>query len=195
MSKDKLQLPLDIATFLRVQKWYLFALAAIAFTIIFAQVLIQRHLNSQLNDSRVINIAGRQRAYSQKLVKEVLLLKTAQSKKERQDVQSELHETLEVWKTSHEALQSGNETLGIPVDKDEEIGRLFSRLTPYHRAMVGAVETILTQMEKNPGSLPLQFEADMTTVLQNECTFLKVMDTIVNDYDRHSREQLQNLNY
>jgi PAS domain S-box-containing protein len=48
-------------------------------------------------------------------------------------------------------------------------------------------------MEKKPGSLPLQFEDEMTTVLQNEGTFLKVMDTIVNEYDRHSREQLQNL--
>ena len=75
MSNSTLQKPLDTTTFLRVRKWYLLAFAGIALTIIIAQLLIQTHLNSQLDDSRVINVAGRQRALSQKLVKEVLLVK------------------------------------------------------------------------------------------------------------------------
>ena len=68
MMEGEKQQALDTATFLRVRKWYLLAIAAIALTVIFAQILIQQHLDSQLNDSRVINVAGRQRAFSQKLV-------------------------------------------------------------------------------------------------------------------------------
>ncbi|MEM7381539.1 MAG: histidine kinase, partial [Bacteroidota bacterium] len=64
MQDPKQQQALDTATFLRVRKWYLLAFATIALTIIVAQILIQQHLNSQLNDSRVINVAGRQRAFS-----------------------------------------------------------------------------------------------------------------------------------
>ena len=75
MADHKHQKPLDIETFLRVRKWYLLAFAGIAATIIIAQILIQSHLNSQLDDSRVINVAGRQRAFSQKLVKEVSFVK------------------------------------------------------------------------------------------------------------------------
>ena len=74
MSDNVKKLALDTATFLRIQKWYLLAIAGIALTIVIAQVLIQQHLNSQLNDSRIINVAGRQRAFSQKLVKETLLI-------------------------------------------------------------------------------------------------------------------------
>lgn len=79
----KFEQPLDSSTFLRIRKWYLLALAAIALTIIVAQILIQVHLNAQLDDSRVINVAGRQRAYSQKLVKEALLLKQSGSDKKQ----------------------------------------------------------------------------------------------------------------
>ena len=55
MSKSQLERPLDSATFVRIRKWYLLALAGIAITIIIAQILIQLHLNSQLDDSRVIS--------------------------------------------------------------------------------------------------------------------------------------------
>ena len=72
MSDRVKKMALDTTTFLRIQKWYLLAIAGIALTIVIAQVLIQKHLNSQLSDSRVINVAGRQRAFSQKLVKEAL---------------------------------------------------------------------------------------------------------------------------
>lgn len=60
MNNDNMISPLDTTTFLRVRKWYLLALATIALTIIIAQILIQHHLNSQLDDFREINVAGRQ---------------------------------------------------------------------------------------------------------------------------------------
>ena len=84
MSNNKHQQPLDTTTFLRIRKWYLLAFAGIALTVIAAQILIQIHLNSQLDDSRVINVAGRQRAFSQKLVKETLLLGETENPKERE---------------------------------------------------------------------------------------------------------------
>ena len=88
MNSNKLQQPLDTETFQRMRKWYIIALASIALTIIVAQILIQGHLNSQLDDSRVINVAVRQRAYSQKLVKEVLLLKGSLEATQKQIITS-----------------------------------------------------------------------------------------------------------
>lgn len=193
MNNDKLLTPLDTSTFLRVRKWYLFALATIALSIIFAQILIQNHLNSQLDDSKVINIAGRQRAYSQKLTKEVLLLKESADASQRVQVITELGETLSVWKNAHETLQFGDMAMGISKAENEEVKVLFENINPHYNAMVGAVEHILGDYKENGNSIPKQ--SDIDAVLKNESAFLAMMDTIVNKYDALSKTHLQNLKF
>jgi PAS domain S-box-containing protein len=193
MKDDKLLTPLDTSTFLRVRKWYLVALATIALSIIFAQILIQHHLNSQLDDSKVINIAGRQRAYSQKLTKEVLLLKESTDAVQRVQVITLLTETLSVWKNAHQTLQFGDMAMGISKAENEEIKVLFENINPHYNAMVGAVENILNDYGKNGNSFPNQ--SDIDTVLENESAFLAMMDTIVNKYDAFSKTHLQNLKF
>ena len=58
----------------KISRLYLLALTALALLSVGGQVLVQRSLKSQLSDSRVINIAGRQRMLSQKICKALLLL-------------------------------------------------------------------------------------------------------------------------
>ncbi|MEO0528050.1 MAG: type IV pili methyl-accepting chemotaxis transducer N-terminal domain-containing protein, partial [Bacteroidota bacterium] len=194
MTQSKHKQSLDTATFQRIQKWYLLALAAIAVTIIIAQILIQQHLNSQLNDSRVINVAGRQRAYSQKLVKEVLLLKsTVADPEEKNRLLNEIQQTLTVWKASHDGLQYGNADLGLPVETNQQILLLFQELSPHHSVMVSAVEDILDHTAQTLDDVRLN--DGITILLQNERTFLTLMDGIVNEYDKQSKAQLQNLKY
>ena len=188
MNRSNQQQALDVSTFLRIRKWYLLALSAIALTVIIAQILIQQHLNSQLDDSRVINVAGRQRAYSQKLVKEALLLhSTKLGKTERTELLKKLQSTLKVWKTSHDGLQNGNDSIGLPKEDNESILQHFEELSTHHNAMVNAVETMLSQ----PDSLKNQ--SQLNILLANEGPFLEKMDAIVNEYDAISKEQLQNL--
>lgn len=186
MKKSDQQQTLDVSTFLRIRKWYLLALSAIAVTIIVAQILIQQHLNSQLDDSRVINVAGRQRAYSQKLVKEALLLNQENlGKGEQQELLEKLKSTLYIWKISHEGLQKGNDSIGLPKEDNVSILKHFEELSPHHNAMVGAVETMLLQKDTSGRHLDI--------LLANEERFLEKMDTIVNEYDAISKERLQKL--
>ncbi|MDL5512257.1 histidine kinase [Arenibacter sp. M-2] len=193
MNDDKYLAPLDTAIFQRIRKWYLLALAAIALSIIVAQILIQNHLNSQLDDSKVINIAGRQRAYSQKLTKEVLLLKESTEASQRAQVISELGETLSVWKNAHHTLQFGDMAMGISQAEKEEVNVLFENIDPHYNAMVSAVEHILSDYKENGNSIPNQ--SDIDAVLKNESAFLAMMDTIVNKYDALSKTHLQNLKF
>lgn len=195
MIKNKLPQTLESATFQRIQKWYLLALAAIALTIIIAQILIQNHLGSQLGDSRVINVAGRQRAYSQKLVKEVLLLKETYDPQERRKIKDELEKTLSIWKTSHAGLQQGNDSLGLSQEKNTEVRALFNTISPHHAAMAKAAESILTKLAGNIDVPEAAFQSDIMVLLQNERTFLRLMDNIVNEYDARSNEKLQKLKY
>ena len=189
MSNNKHQQPLDTTTFLRIRKWYLLAFAGIALTVIAAQILIQIHLNSQLDDSRVINVAGRQRAFSQKLVKETLLLGETENPKEREIIISELDKTLSIWKASHKGLQQGDPSLNLPKENDQDIITLFKELDTSHSAMVEAVDNILRNIA-NDNSIS---KIDIAILLKNERPFLELMDTIVNEYDKRSKEQLQNL--
>jgi len=185
--------PLDAETFRRIRKWYLLAFAAIALTIIVAQVLIQRHLDSQLSDSRVINVAGRQRAYSQKLVKEAMLLRDVDAEQEKLQILEELEKTLFIWKSSHLGLQKGDEKLGLPEEDDLEILQEFKEIEPHHTAMVSAVEVVLTAYSDNPNIPTDLLEKNISVLQNNERQFLQLMDAIVNQYDERSKEQLQNL--
>jgi PAS domain S-box-containing protein len=192
MKNSTFQQPPDTVTFRRIRKWYLLALAGIALAIILAQILIQVHLDSQLDDSRVINVAGRQRAYSQKLVKEILLLKEGGTQG-KEYLLPEMERTLAIWTTSHQALQSGNDSMGLPVEDDREILGLFQQLEPHFSTMVRVAEDIRFQLKNGTGMEPERFERDVAVLLEKERTFLKLMDTIVNEYDQRSKMQLQNL--
>ncbi len=183
MPKSNHQKSLDTTTFIRIRKWYILALAGIALTIIIAQVLIQTHLNSQLSDSRVINVAGRQRAFSQKLVKEVLLLNDTSSPKGKQQVISEIKQTLSIWKASHKGLQLGDETMNLPPENDAEILSLFQNLDLHHQAMVSTAESILSS-EKIAAN---DFDKRKAILLDNERSFLRLMDNIVSKYDELSK--------
>ncbi|WP_298502434.1 type IV pili methyl-accepting chemotaxis transducer N-terminal domain-containing protein [uncultured Maribacter sp.] len=193
MSKDKSQRPLDIEAFQRIRKWYLFALAGIAITIILAQVLIQNHLNNQLDDFRIINVAGRQRALSQKLVKEILLLKDSKNTHEGQTLHTEIKKALSKWTTSHDALQFGNDSMGLFPKNNVEIKELFHKITPHHTTMVTAVNNILKKTGELNYFTTSEYRENSSILLYNERIFLVQMDAIVNAYDQQSKRDLQNL--
>ena len=62
--------------FKKLSRYYLLALSAIAIVVLVSHSFIQRHLDKQLNDSRVVNVAGRQRMLSQKIAKQALHIQT-----------------------------------------------------------------------------------------------------------------------
>ena len=53
---------------------YVVALSLIAFLLLSSQLIVQYFLKNQASDSKVVNIAGRQRMLSQRLTKYALLL-------------------------------------------------------------------------------------------------------------------------
>ncbi len=193
MPSNVRETPLDTVTFLRLRKWYLLALAGIALTIIVAQVLIQLHLKGQSGDSEAVNIAGRQRAFSQKLVKEVLLLKNVSDADEKEMLLSEIKKTLEIWKASHLGLQLGDASYNLPFEDDQEIQALFKKLEPHHYQMVIALDNILQSPQTDTILSSKELDDNLAVLLKNERPFLSIMDQIVNEYDELSNEQLQKL--
>ena len=111
--------------FTRLGTWYILALSIIATVAILGQILIQSHLKTQLADSRVVNVAGKQRMLSQKITKTVLLLRDGQSPEERQRILHELRASVHLWRVSQDGLLHGNDSLKLPGANSTQVRSLF----------------------------------------------------------------------
>lgn len=171
-----------------MSRQYLFALSAIALSIIVSQVLIHSHLNDQKGDSRVINVAGRQRMLSQKLSKEILLVNNMLSKQLPIDTAiAQLGRTLDLWRRSHEGLLHGDSMLGLPGKNSPQIRRMFAEIEPFYAPMLRHTQAIIQLAAGGLGQLDHDpFQASIDTVLQNEGPFLAQMDKIVFRYDEEA---------
>lgn len=172
--------------FKKLKQMYIFALMTIAITVLLSQLLIQYNINSQLNDSRLINISGKQRMLSQKLAKEVLILSTS-SQIEKENIEN-IDETLSLWKFTHYALENGNDSLAYPKEKSEAMARLFVAIKPSFDSIVRAA----TQILKTPQGSQITPETQklVQTILGNEQPFLTQMNQIVSQYETEALEKI-----
>lgn len=176
----------DNLNFKKLKRMYLFALITIAITVLLSQLLIQYNINRQLNDSRLINISGKQRMLSQKLAKEVLILTTDSSNKVEEI--SSLRETLSIWKFTHNALEKGNDSLYFPKEKSIALNKLFSEIKPYFESIVNATTLLIdtdTTLKLENENLKLA-----QTILNNEGQFLSKMNQIVGQYEREALKKI-----
>lgn len=181
---------LDQRTFDKLRRLYIIGFSTIAFSVVISQILIRTHLSRQKSDSRVVNVAGRQRMLSQKLAKDVIALSAVTSREERRRVTTDLENTLQLWEFSHHALQNGDDTLGLPGRNSKQIIKQFAVLNPIFDTIATASKTILNKIKYIP-NVPLNvLDNDIGTVQEFEEHFLQQMDAIVNQYDSEAEEKV-----
>ncbi|CAA9337783.1 MAG: hypothetical protein AVDCRST_MAG56-7744 [uncultured Cytophagales bacterium] len=171
---------------------YIAALSAVAFLSVLGQVLVQRTLHNQLNDSGMINYAGRQRFLSQQIVKNVLLLTAPGVTPAGPVYLRELRQGLDVWEKHHQALrhdQAG--VLGFSVANRDSTRRLFARLEPHFRAIRGRARDVMARAGAGKAASPAG--VDHRDLLAHERTFLSLMDRIVSQYDQAARARVHRL--
>jgi two-component system sensor histidine kinase DegS len=174
--------------FTKLKRMYLFALITIAITVLLSQLLIQYNLNSQLNDSRLINISGKQRMLSQKLVKEVLILNLTTDSLKRNDEISKIKKTLSLWKSTHYALENGNDSLNFPKIKSPVLSLLFSNIKPNFDSINNATPLLLKNNNERINAITNQ--KTVQTILDNEGIFLSEMNKIVSQYDSEALKKV-----
>lgn len=79
-----------------LRKRYIIALSIIAFLVVFSQVIIQYSITKQQDDSRVVNISGRQRMLSQRINKDAFGLYVSVDEKEQKLYLDELTQSLDL---------------------------------------------------------------------------------------------------
>lgn len=181
---------LDQRTFDKLSRLYIIALSTIALSVVFSQMLIRKHLNDQESDSSVINVAGRQRMLSQKLTKEIVSLSSDGNLEHRIPLKNKLKETLSLWELSHNALQKGNDSLGLPGNNSAVISKMFSNINGTFEVIQMASHAIINKIEEEPTLSVLNFTDDIGEVKENENDFLLKMDGIVNQYDLEADEKV-----
>jgi len=168
--------------FRRLGNLYLVALGCIALAIILSQLLIQRSINAQQDDARIINVAGRQRMLSQKISK--VALKIKQENEYQTLSHQELKDALDLWKKSHEGLLKGDKSLGLSGKNSPAIIQMFQVIAPNYQAIYQSAFSILKQ------DSTLKIENEVATILKNENDFLQGMNAIVFQYDQEASEKV-----
>lgn len=177
----------DKITFKNLRRWYFFALWTIALTIILSQVLVQYNLKQQLSDSKIINISGKQRMLSQKIVKEILILNYVVDNAKKQEI-AHLKSVLSLWKNNQNALENGSDTLAFPKEKSETLSKLYLEIKPSFTNIAEATNMFLSNLEQKNS-----FENNqklVQTILKNESIFLSKMNQIVSQYDIEAHEKV-----
>jgi signal transduction histidine kinase len=170
---------------------YIIALSAVALLSIGGQILVQIALSEQSSDSRVVNIAGRQRMLSQKISKNVILLCSNIDSINRVEQKKELDESLALWHTYHTGLQSGNlDTLENKVNNSETILSLFKKIEPHFLAIYNNAHSLSNALSI---STPEYRSKVLNEILQNEKHFLRGMDKIVSTYAHEAKERVDTL--
>ena len=181
---------LDQRTFNKLSRLYIIALSAIALSVIISQVLVRNHLNKQQSDSTVINVAGRQRMLSQKLTKEIVSLSVYSDEKNRLLLKESIKKTLYLWELSHNSLQKGNDSLGLPKQNSVAIKSKFIAINPVFDIIQKASKSVILKLENKPLISIDDLATDIKKVTNNEGSFLLMMDAIVNQYDVEADEKV-----
>lgn len=173
----------------RLTKLYIVALSAVALLTISGQILIQRAITNQLNDSYVVNMAGRQRYTSQEICKLCLLIQGNIPHKSYPKPGLKLDSLLSQWKERHEGLLNGNEKLKLPPTESAVIKKMFAVLDPFFYKVYDNASIIAQESRHIPHD-SLKMESGLRGVMDNEKIFLEHMNAIVYQYDNEARDKV-----
>ncbi|SHO61826.1 ATP-binding protein [Algoriphagus zhangzhouensis] len=182
----------DQDTFNRLRRLYLIALGAIALSVLASQLFIRSYLSNQENDSRLINMAGRQRMLSQKLSKEAILLAYTEIPSERNAILDSIQITQKEWNEAHQILKFGDENTGIEAEKSEELNSMFDSIQTSFDQVNGSIDSI-KRLAESPTSDSSNFKAEIKNLLTGTSDFLPQMERIVNQYDQEAKEKVSQL--
>jgi len=167
----------DSASLKKYHVIYLIAFGVIALIAISSQLLIQNYLGDQVEDSFLINVAGKQRMLSQRITKNVLQYIDNTD----EDTKSLIQEDLDHWVRAHELLKNGE-----LIDADyntKEILVHYIELDEYFYVVYNSVNEYIDTKDSKA----------FAAILENEPKYLSRMDALVDMYDVHFQAKIRNL--
>lgn len=170
------------------KRTYILFLSIILLMTASSQYLIHQSIEEQGKDSRLINLAGRQRMLSQNIAKQVLLIQQEQDSEHLIQHQEKLLKLVQTWKNVHHGLINGDDKLGLPGNNSPYIQSLFEKLQPDFNAIVHNINLSVSLTN----SLKIRKDA-LQQIMSLEKSFLENMDRIVFAYDKEAKQKVSQL--
>ncbi len=167
---------------MKAKKAYTLALTIIFILLVGSQMLIQYFLNKQANDAKIINIAGRQRMLSQKIVKQLLL---ANTKNLDANQYSEIDSSFQLFKTSHAFIEGKIELDGVFNVNEVDEGQQLIKVNKTYYPFIAAITDFLDNHTNKDSAL--------NQVLKFEKVFLAKMNNLVTAYQENSQNKVNRL--
>ena len=118
----------------RLTKTYIFALMAVALTAIIGQIVIQSTLATSRLDAHAINLAGRQRMLSERIVKNALLSRNEKlTYADRLLAHESMLESMQLFGESHRAFRFGDSKLELEPVTSPVVVSMFDELDPLYQ--------------------------------------------------------------
>ncbi|GAB3733695.1 ATP-binding protein [Spirosoma lituiforme] len=170
----------------RLTRFYMIALAVIAVLSLTGLLFIKRTISTHYDDSRVVNVAGRQRMLSQRLTKLAILRIQGLSTADTVSTDSLLHS----WSQSHIQLRNGILSMEkqYTVRKSPRLDRMFTRIEPLFQSIYQSFRRI-----NDPKTATAEKQAALQVILQHEFPFLQQMNDIVFQFDTESFDRVRQL--
>lgn len=168
----------------RLTRYYIVALTLIAVLTVSGLFLVRRTINNLNHDSRVVNVAGRQRMLSQRLTKLAIL----QTEKIPTSDSVKIDSLLVMWKVSHEQLLRGKMKMEseFTVLKSDSLINMYRNLEPVFQTIYKNLLIVNSKsVSDNEKKKALQ------TILATEPIFLKQMEVIVFQFDKESYRRIR----
>jgi PAS domain S-box-containing protein len=175
----------------RFRTTYIIALILISIFVVVGELAVQLGLSTLSDDSRIINLSGRQRMLSEQITKNALILNQTSDYNEFQERKKELTEALANWRKAHEALQKGDITLRITKTANtKEIKAKFNELQPIFDEMKEAASKITTyEFNSLDSATRAELNSNTQILVNNEVKFLPIMDEITFMYDKEAKSK------
>ena len=164
---------------------YICALFAVAMTAIIGQFVIQSTLSNAKMDGHAINLAGRQRMLSERIVKSALL---SQNKEilyaKRLIARESLTQSIELLADTHRAFRFGDAKLEIYPVEQPVVVNLFDELEPLFEKLVDNANNVaVAEIDKD-------FSDQIISLANQQQRYVSLMDEIVARMSRESAKKV-----
>ena len=170
----------------RLTRFYMLALAVIAVLSVSGLLFIKYTISTHYDDSRIVNVAGRQRMLSQRLTKLSMLRIEGLASADTASFDS----LLTSWSQSHIQLRNGmlHMEKDYMVRKSSRLDSMFARVAPVFASLYTNFALI-----DSPNATVEEKNVALQIVLRDEFPFIQQMNDIVFQFDTESFDRVKRL--
>lgn len=172
---------------------FVLSILILIFTLVIKQLVIQNQIKDELNTSYIINIAGRQRMLSQKILKDMIFINEDISELDKDIYKEDLKESIGSFKSAHLELESINKKNSFIKKNNSDIIKMFYEIEDNYLGILKGAENFLLEISKEERNIQL-LNSSIKQVVENESDFLLQMDNIVFAYEYNAKKTLETIN-